>query len=48
MNPADAKLLVVHHTPDAALVPGSVAGGKGMPGWPDLRLSHLFSFTCQW
>jgi hypothetical protein len=26
----------------------TVAGGKGMPGWPDLRLSHLFSFTCQW
>jgi hypothetical protein len=26
----------------------AVAGGKDMPDWPDLRLSHLFSFTCQW
>jgi hypothetical protein len=24
----------------------TVAGGKGMPGWPNPRLNHLFSFTC--
>jgi hypothetical protein len=26
----------------------AVAGAGGMPGWPDPRLNHLFSFTCQW
>jgi hypothetical protein len=26
----------------------TVIGGKGMPGWPNIRLSHLFSFTGQW
>jgi len=26
----------------------TVAGGKDMPGRPDPRYSHLFSFTCQW
>jgi hypothetical protein len=24
----------------------TVADDKGMPGWPNPRLNHLFSFTC--
>jgi hypothetical protein len=24
-----------------------VNGATGMPGWPNPRLNHLFSFTCQ-
>jgi hypothetical protein len=35
----------------AALAPAGrvrVNGASGMPGWPDPRLSHLFSLMCQW
>jgi hypothetical protein len=35
-------------TLDAAGRVRTVANRKGMPRWPNARLSHLFSFTCQW
>jgi hypothetical protein len=46
--------LGMQHRPEvssrATLAPADrvrVNGASGMPGWPDPRLTHLFSFTCQ-